>query len=288
MWRRKGIETDFALTNSLGIRADLVPGPATVDDMYQIFPFENTITTMYLSGREVVELFDYVARRSSARGCQSQAQIAGARVVLQCGRCDCDRRPKEWDMGKGCDPQTEGCALDIQILGQPLDLDGQYQLAANNYIAKGGSGFMVLKRNTTQIDSGISQRDALMDAMRNGKPCGAAEDGKLRPCRTDADCKGGGLDGYVCACAERAEWDASGLACGDGEECPGGGECVIGNCPAEVASLLWQTCGAGSGLEVDRCRCQKKAEAWLMCTRLACLDQSNGIQEDGRITILAP
>ena len=34
-------------------------------------------------------------------------------------------------------------------------------LAVNNYIAAGGSGFFVLKRNTSQQDTGVSLRDAL-------------------------------------------------------------------------------------------------------------------------------
>ena len=43
MWLRLGIQTDFSMTNTTGIRTDLVPGPVTVDQMYNIFPFDNTI-----------------------------------------------------------------------------------------------------------------------------------------------------------------------------------------------------------------------------------------------------
>ena len=39
---------------------------------------------MQLSGVEVQDLFDFVARRSAGRGCVSQVQIAGARVVVDC------------------------------------------------------------------------------------------------------------------------------------------------------------------------------------------------------------
>src|SRR5512132_4002548 len=84
MWLRLGIKTDFAMTNSTGIRTDLVPGPVTIEQMFNIFPFDNSITKMNLSGDEVQELFDFVARRSAGRACTSQVQIAGARVVLDC------------------------------------------------------------------------------------------------------------------------------------------------------------------------------------------------------------
>src|SRR5262249_32416110 len=75
-WLRLGIQTDFSLTNTTGIRADLVPGPVTIEQMYNVFPFDNSITKMQLSGVEVLQLFDFVARRSAGRGCVSQAQIA--------------------------------------------------------------------------------------------------------------------------------------------------------------------------------------------------------------------
>jgi 5'-nucleotidase len=87
MWLRNGVQTDFSLTNTSGIRTDLDPGPVTIEEMFNIFPFNNAITKMQLSGLEVEELFDFVARRSLGRGCVSQAQIAGARVRLNCAGC---------------------------------------------------------------------------------------------------------------------------------------------------------------------------------------------------------
>jgi 2',3'-cyclic-nucleotide 2'-phosphodiesterase (5'-nucleotidase family) len=43
----------------------------------------------------------------------------------------------------------------------PLEINGLYRVAVNNYIAAGGSGFFVLKRNTSQQDTGVSLRDSL-------------------------------------------------------------------------------------------------------------------------------
>ncbi|MFZ5476927.1 MAG: bifunctional metallophosphatase/5'-nucleotidase [Myxococcota bacterium] len=139
-----GVETEIALTNTLGIRADIPAGDITLDVLFNAMPFDNTITTMFLSGREVQELLDYVTARSTERGCSSQAQIAGITFVMNCRTIE---------------------AEDIRINGAPLDLTGTYELATNNYIAGGGSGFEVLERNTTQIDTGISIRDAVRGAF---------------------------------------------------------------------------------------------------------------------------
>ena len=141
-----GVETEIALTNTLGIRSDIPPGDITIDVLFNSMPFDNTITTMFLSGREVQELLDYVSFRSTERGCSSQAQIAGI----------------QFDMV--CDPFLPR-AENIMINGIALDLEGTYELATNNYIANGGSGFQVLERNTTQTDTGISIRDVVKAAF---------------------------------------------------------------------------------------------------------------------------
>lgn len=280
MQRRKGVETDFAMTNSLGIRSDLYAGPVTVADLYNVFPFENTITTMYLGGREVVELFDYVARRSSSRGCQAQAQVSGVQVELQCGRCDLARRPKEW-AAQAAD--AEGCAVSILINGAPVVMDDQYSVAVNNYIAKGGSGFMVLKRNTTQVDTGVPQRDALMDQMRQGRACG-----QVQACTHDGAGEGGCGEGYVCACDARAEW--TGQECGRPGTCAAGGTCVLGACVTDVTLRFEAECSAfrEGGLVGEQCRCQQEARAYATCGAIACVDKTNGIAEDGRLKLLPP
>jgi hypothetical protein len=84
-------------------------------------------------------------------------------------------------------------ATDIEMNGQPLDPLLTYKVAVNDYIAQGGSGFKVLKRNTTRIETGISLRDSLIGYMqafcscedinagsavgKNGQPCGTLRDG---------------------------------------------------------------------------------------------------------------
>ncbi len=163
-----GVETEIALTNTLGIRADIPAGDITIDMLVNTMPFENTVTTMFLSGREVQELLDYNSDRSTERGCNSQAQVAGISFDMV---CDPD------------DPHAEN----IFINGEPLDEYRSYELATNNYIAHGGSGFEVLERNTTQVDLGISIRDIVKQAIQSYQTLPqedlgvAVEDGRITP-----------------------------------------------------------------------------------------------------------
>ncbi len=144
MQLRPGVETDFCVTNSLGIRTDIQEGDILLEHLYNVLPFENTITTIYLSGIEVQELLDYATQRSAGRGCSSQIQVAGITFTMNC---------------------REGEAQDIEINGIPLNYGSVYEMATNDYMAWGGSGFEILARNTSKVDTGISMRSAVIDYM---------------------------------------------------------------------------------------------------------------------------
>lgn len=190
MQQHEEVRADFGMTNSTGIRGDLLgriyedDARACFDDngeriysysleeLYNVLPFDNTITTMFLSGSEVQELFDYVASRSASRGCQSQAQVSGVEATIVCGGDEHSEFPH---------------ADDIKIGGVPINTNGTYELATNNYIAGGGSGFDMLERNTTQKDTGIPMRDSVEEYFsRAGTvPCNV-DNGAMPSC-------GGGL-----------------------------------------------------------------------------------------------
>ena len=202
MQTRSQVWADLAVTNSLGIRSDLVHGPVDEEQMVNVFPFDNTITTLYLSGYEVQEMMDFIAQRSASRGCQPQSQISGGTVTLNCRGCDanggniCARAPYNGEAcgqrvtiggtGRPCTKDTDCGTLNgkpsIEICtgqfhpdqkkhpghkrcGQPIVCSATYLLAANDYIAHGGSGFSVLGRNTTQTNLGIPLRRAAVDYM---------------------------------------------------------------------------------------------------------------------------
>jgi 5'-nucleotidase/UDP-sugar diphosphatase len=317
MWLRLGIQTDFSLTNTLGIRADVVPGPVSVEQMFNIFPFDNSISKMQLSGIEVQQMMNFVARRSTGRGCMSQIQIAGARVVIDCTAQDPDPNLPPGvatHIYVGAVDPPQPCANDVECCGgdglacvgscdvntnrcwQPIDPIGSYEMATSNYLAAGGSGFLVLQRNTTQFDTLIQQRDALIDYIRGGKPCGAKPDGTLYACQGDADCAAVLGDNYVCACPGNA---IEGELCvsDPGRTCPlaagapstGDGACVLARCRNDVAAFERETCD-GARFEAVRQSCESAispcARGGEECKFLTCLDAQIGNVADGRIRMV--
>jgi 5'-nucleotidase len=359
MWLRLGVQTDFALTNTLGIRDAIPPGAVTIDQVYNVFPFDNSITTMFLSGREVVEMFDFVARRSAGRGCNSQAQIAGARVVLTCGSCDRDGVPGN-DTSPGDNTPLTACAetVNIGLRGNsdgaatcerdsdcyrpadapqdrslcdttahrcmaPLALNASYALAANNYIAAGGSGFFVLQRNTTQVDTLVQQRDAVIDRIRAGNPCGYHDgtamtyrathpdnaqqpDDGLEICNVDGDCDrllGTQPGEYTCSCDGRVDFDPQSRACSAARSCGGEtGRCVLTACATAVAQLAAADCPGydptrnvctaagdqtGTPDACERCSCAAQSRGAQSCRILACIDERVGAVADGRLRMVS-
>jgi 5'-nucleotidase / UDP-sugar diphosphatase len=170
MQLQEGVEAEFAITNSLGIRADFEQGPLTIEQMFNVFPFENSITVVYLSGIEVQETMDYVAQRSASRGCRTQAQISGLAFDMVCGGPN-GAYAKNIAIGDNCrkDGNPDG-EIDFTKCA-PLVPASLYRVAVNDYIAAGGSGFQVLKRNTSKQDTGISLRDALRVFLNKQNRC---------------------------------------------------------------------------------------------------------------------
>jgi 5'-nucleotidase len=344
------------MTNTTGIRADLPKGPITIEQMFNVFPFDNSITKMQVSGSEVLEMFDFTARRSQLRGCVSQVQVAGTYLVMDCAACHTfyrpDRRPLDASpsdidvqLPEACVEQIfigytdQKCAKDQDCLGatascvagaggkkvcggtatvcnadadcvglarfscdrnigrcrNPLQRSSSYELATSNYLAGGGSGFAVLKRNTTQFDTKIQQRDAATDFVRIGKPCGwqtkADGTGGLAFCASDKDCAG--LGDFVCACPEASAVssapDDAQLACvtKPTQSCGTGGRCVLRSCRDDVATFHdGEDCAGTSGDAKARCRAGACSQAGEQCKLLACLDASLGATVDGRQVLI--
>ncbi len=244
---RRYARVDVAFTNTLGIRANMYPGPITLDDLFNVFPFENSITLMYMSGTDLRTLFDYVAQRSSGRGCVSQLQVAGVQFVMNCNagpppayftchddgdaslfacvpKCQQDTTciagcieayktcvvkatgkiedrlcldkclpegatyftakidADAQECFNGCFPRAEDIALtdcpdplavaDLSTCEKaPLIEEQVYEVATNDYIANGGSGFTILKSNNTQQDTGLPLREAVLEVILTAGSC---------------------------------------------------------------------------------------------------------------------
>jgi len=127
-----------------------------------------------------------VARRSSERGCRTQAQVSGIAFDMVCsGTCptfngrEVRACAKNIAIGDHCRATPDGPIDPTKCAA--LIPSGLYRVAVNDYIAAGGSGFDVLKRNTSKQDTGISLRDALRVYLRQAAVCTDEMDDSVQP-----------------------------------------------------------------------------------------------------------
>ncbi len=149
----RGVEkADIALLNPGGLRADLKAGEVTYGAVYEVLPFDNAISTLKLTGGELMRLL--TAAYGSRKGV---FQASGIEVKLS--RCPTTDRLKTVTL--------EG--------GKPLDLARQYRVVMPDFLARGGDGLAPILSTIEpdQVDLGESRelnlRDALVDFWKKKK-----------------------------------------------------------------------------------------------------------------------
>ncbi|MDP2366866.1 bifunctional UDP-sugar hydrolase/5'-nucleotidase UshA [Rhodoferax sp.] len=141
---------DLAVINSGGIRDSLPFGTLTYKDLLKVHPFGNTITTVELSGAELMAYLNAVLKMSPGSG--AFAQFAG--VVLEIER---------------------NSVLRAHIQGAPLDPARTYRLAVNNFVAAGGDGYPLLTQHKSFVDSGFVDADVLRAYVSANSPIKVAD-----------------------------------------------------------------------------------------------------------------
>jgi 2',3'-cyclic-nucleotide 2'-phosphodiesterase (5'-nucleotidase family) len=131
---------DMALMNNGGLRVPIAPGPITVGKMFELMPFENMVSLLVLSGRQVEDLAGVIARRGGEpiSGFAFRIEMAG----------------------------EERVARDIRVAGEPLDPERRYRLATNDYLANGGDEFAILTEALEREDLPLLVRDAFIEYLR--------------------------------------------------------------------------------------------------------------------------
>lgn len=122
---------DIAITNGGGIRDSIEAGDITKDSIIKVLPFGNYIVTKKVKGSDIVAALEH----GMVEGSGSFAHFAGITVETK----------KESD--------EEGVirhkVLSIKINGEDLDLNKEYVLATNDFMAVGGDGYTMFSEYPT-------------------------------------------------------------------------------------------------------------------------------------------
>lgn len=128
---------DFAVTNIGGIRNPLLQGEITLGEIYSIFPFDNTLCLVKLTGADVRALFDIIVSR------EGEAVSREVHLTGKAGKC-----------------------IDATIGGKPIDDNRIYTIATIDYVANGGDHMTPLLNAVERINSTVFMRDAVIDYVK--------------------------------------------------------------------------------------------------------------------------
>ncbi|MBC8951608.1 bifunctional UDP-sugar hydrolase/5'-nucleotidase [Xenorhabdus sp. PB62.4] len=122
----------IAFVNNGGIRAPMDAGDMTYNAIYTVQPFSNIMVTKTLTGEQIKRLLEQQWDRT-------RPQVLAVSHTLQ----------YSWDSTKPVGDRV--IVSSIKINGKPIDLKAKYRVAANEYLATGGSNFSVFKEGTDPI-----------------------------------------------------------------------------------------------------------------------------------------
>ncbi len=159
-------EVDAVLQNAGGLRLQrtITPGGLTSADVLEIYPFENTIITLELKGRDLKSVLE-TSSRFYPRENGGFLQSIGL----------------EYTINKDNSPQLiadDGLTIikpgnrvsEVKVNGSELENDKYYKIALNNYMFNGGNGYSQFKNSVNAVDSGILVQDAIVEFMENNSP----------------------------------------------------------------------------------------------------------------------
>ncbi len=163
--QRAATETQIAVTNAGGIRADLPAGPITYREVFAVQPFENSLIRLTLSGEQLSRLLDAVVA-------DAVGQVSGVRM-----RFDPARAPGERVIEATLEDSGELVIRD----GRVVHPDSTYSVVVNNFMASGGDTYAVLKEAREAENTGLIDSEVLADYLqRLPQPVHASLAGRLQ------------------------------------------------------------------------------------------------------------
>ena len=129
---------DFAAQNYGGLRLPSVAkGDITVNTIYELMPFDNTLVILEANGTIVNKLVQRIAKKGG------------------------------WPISRGLSfTISDDKAVDIMIQGKPLDLSDTYLFALPDYIANGGDDCFFLK-DAKRHETGKLLRDVIIEHLQS-------------------------------------------------------------------------------------------------------------------------
>jgi 5'-nucleotidase len=138
--------SQIGIINSGAIRENIPSGNITFEKIYSVFPFNDDIIAMDLTGKDILEIMS-----NNFTGKHGILQISGIKV--------------KYDFSK---PEGERLR-EITIDGKPLSPEGIYRVATIDYLLHGGNDFYTFK-NAKNVENMGFFRESVVDFIKLNSP----------------------------------------------------------------------------------------------------------------------
>ena len=140
---------DFSFMNLGGIRDELLAGPISYRDVFNVMPFDNQVVMFEVDGKFLKDIIEI-----RVNGSRHGLRVAGIQVVINRKRSNFDRVTK------------------LMISGEPWDADKTYQIATTDFLLQGNAGLALLTKipesQITRYEQDL--RDVIIEYIKNYSP----------------------------------------------------------------------------------------------------------------------
>lgn len=156
---RTAAPTDLASTAAFALDASLTAGPITIAEVARLYPFENTLVGIRITGRQLRAYLEYSARYFGTYGTTEPAidrKVPGYNSDIVAGATyTVDLR------------EPVGSRITrLEVHGRAVTDADQFTMALNNYRAAGGGGYAMLHGTPVIYDEQLDIRQLLIDQVR--------------------------------------------------------------------------------------------------------------------------
>ena len=155
---RRHSQSEVALTNAGGLRADLPQGTVTLGNVLDALPFENTLVVLPLTGKQLTAVLEQGL--TLERG---MIQVSGLEAVYDLARPPHQR------------------LISCRVGDAPLDPERVYSVATNSFLAEGGDLYSTFTQVPKQADSGVLLSQMVADYLRQRGRIAEPVGGRLLP-----------------------------------------------------------------------------------------------------------
>lgn len=158
------MESDVALINAGGIRASLEKGPITYEDIINIHPFGNEVSSMKVTGQVLLDALETGARYLP-EGSSGLLHVSGMRYSVN---LDTESTVIMGDQGDFLSVEGAYRVENVFIGDEPLDLEKIYTVGAIDYLLlNGGNGMSMFQGNELVKESLFLDSDLLIIYIRD-------------------------------------------------------------------------------------------------------------------------